>query len=88
VEDLLGRFDGARTTGTLAAIPEPLSDRELTVLRFLPTALSVPQIADELFVSPNTVRTHIKRIYRKLDVGTRKDALDRARELRLIGGRR
>ena len=63
---------------------EPLSERERAVLRLLPALLSNPEIAGELFVSVNTVKTHIKTIYRKLDVTSRRDAVARARELRLI----
>ena len=63
---------------------EPLSERERAVLRLLPALLSNPEIAGELFVSVNTVKTHIKTIYRKLDVTSRRDAVIRARELRLI----
>jgi LuxR family maltose regulon positive regulatory protein len=63
---------------------EPLSERERAVLRLLPALLSNPEIASELFVSVNTVKTHIKTIYRKLDVTSRRDAVVRARELRLI----
>jgi LuxR family maltose regulon positive regulatory protein len=63
---------------------EPLSERERAVLRLLPALLSNPEIAAELFVSINTVKTHIKTIYRKLDVTSRRDAVIRARELRLI----
>jgi len=63
---------------------EPLSERERAVLRLLPALLSNPEIASELYVSVNTVKTHIKTIYRKLDVTSRRDAVVRARELRLI----
>jgi ATP/maltotriose-dependent transcriptional regulator MalT len=52
------------------------------VLRLLPTLLSYPEIAGELFVSVNTVKTHVKTIYRKLDATSRRDAVTRARELR------
>ena len=67
-----------------AGLPEPLSDRERAVLRLLPTLLSYPEIGGELFVAANTVKTHVKSIYRKLDVGSRRDAVARARALRLI----
>ena len=63
---------------------DPLSDRELTVLRFLPTMMSNAEIASELFVSVNTVKTHLKHIYRKLDVSERRDAVRRGRELHLL----
>jgi LuxR family maltose regulon positive regulatory protein len=63
---------------------DPLSDRELEVLRLLNTDLSAPEIADELVVSANTVRTHIKRIYSKLDVHSRYEAVARAKELGLL----
>jgi LuxR family transcriptional regulator, maltose regulon positive regulatory protein len=63
---------------------EPLSERELTVLRFLPTMMSNAEIAAEMFVSVNTVKTHLKHIYRKLDVSDRRDAVRRGRELRLL----
>ncbi|MDH4207458.1 MAG: tetratricopeptide repeat protein, partial [Anaerolineae bacterium] len=65
-------------------LPEPLSERELEVLRLLNTSLSSTEMADELFVSVNTVRTHIRSIYAKLDVHSRYQAVDRARELNLL----
>jgi LuxR family maltose regulon positive regulatory protein len=63
---------------------EPLSDRERAVLRLMPTILANGEIAGELFVSVNTVKTHLRSIYRKLDVGSRREAVARARELRLL----
>ena len=63
---------------------EPLSEREAAVLRFLPTMMSNGEIAAELFVSVNTVKTHLKSIYRKLDVPDRREAVRRARELELL----
>ena len=62
---------------------EPLSERELDVLRLLGTDLGGPDIARELVVSLNTVRTHTKNIYAKLDVNNRRAAVRRARELGL-----
>ena len=67
------------------ALRDPLTERELTVLRFLPTMMSNAEIADELYVSVNTVKTHVKHLYRKLDVRDRRSAIRRARELRLLG---
>ncbi len=68
---------------------EPLSERELDVLRLLGTDLGGPEIARELIVSLNTVRTHTKNIYAKLGVNNRRAAVRRARELDLsrTGGR-
>jgi LuxR family maltose regulon positive regulatory protein len=74
----------ARDCGAPPGLLEPLSEREHAVLRLLPTLLSYPEIAGELFVSVNTVKTHVKTIYRKLDATSRRDAVTRARELRLI----
>ncbi len=67
---------------------EDLSPAELRVLRFLPTNLSRPEIASELSVSPNTVSTHLRTIYAKLQVRDRSSAVQRARELRLLADRR
>ena len=64
--------------------PTELSPGELRVLQYLPTNLSRPEIADKLSVSPNTVSTHLRRIYAKLQVGDRSSAVQRARELRLL----
>ena len=63
---------------------EPLSQRELEVLRLLNTELSGPEIARELVVALSTVRTHTKRIYSKLNVTNRRAAVKRAKELNLI----
>jgi LuxR family maltose regulon positive regulatory protein len=67
---------------------EELSPGELKVLRYLPTNLSRPEIARELSVSVNTVGTHIRSIYAKLQVRDRSSAVRRARELRLLAASR
>jgi len=67
---------------------EELSPGELRVLRYLPTNLSRPEIAGELSVSLNTVSTHVRSIYAKLQVRDRSSAVQRARELRLLAGAR
>jgi LuxR family transcriptional regulator, maltose regulon positive regulatory protein len=67
---------------------EELSPGELKVLRYLPTNLSRPEIASELSVSLNTVSTHIRSIYAKLQVRDRSSAVQRARELRLLAAGR
>lgn len=66
-------------------LAEELSEAELRVARYLPSNLKAPEIAAELFVSANTVRTHLRHVYAKLDVHNRSEAVDRARELRLLG---
>jgi LuxR family maltose regulon positive regulatory protein len=63
---------------------EPLSQAETRVLRFLPTSLSAPEIARELYVSVNTVRTHMRHLYDKLGAHRRLEAIDRARALGLL----
>ena len=63
---------------------EPLSKRELTVLGYLETMLSNEEIAAELFLSTNTIKTHTKSIYRKLGVTRRRHAVSQARAMRLI----
>jgi LuxR family maltose regulon positive regulatory protein len=67
-----------------APLVDPLTGRELQVLRLLTTRLSSTEIAQQLFLSPNTVRSHIKNIYSKLNVHSRRDALDRASDLGLL----
>ena len=67
-----------------STILEPLSERELEVLRLLATDLSSTDIAQQLVVSTNTVRSHIKSIYGKLNVHQRHAALERAKELGLL----
>ena len=63
---------------------EPLTDSEIRVLRYLPTNLSTPEIANELYVSPNTVKTHIRNLYAKLGTHSRAEAVAQARALGLL----
>jgi LuxR family maltose regulon positive regulatory protein len=63
---------------------DPLSERELEVLRLLATDLSGPELARHLVVSLNTVRTHTRNVYSKLGVSGRRAAVTRARELNLL----
>ena len=83
--ELVRRLEG----GSSARVPpaellEPLSAREGEVLHFLPTMMSNADIAAELYVSVNTVKTHVKSIYRKLEVTRRQDAVRRARQLHIL----
>jgi DNA-binding CsgD family transcriptional regulator len=71
-----------RATGRDAATA--LSDRELAVLQFLPTRLTNQEIGEQLYVSLNTVKTHLKSLYRRLDVRSRDEAVVRARQLGLL----
>jgi LuxR family maltose regulon positive regulatory protein len=85
-DELLAELDGESGSddGPVPPLLEPLSERELAVLRFLPTMLSNAEIAAEMFVSANTVKTHLKHVYRKLDVTDRRQAVRRGRELHLL----
>jgi LuxR family maltose regulon positive regulatory protein len=65
-------------------LQEPLSEAELRVVRHLPSNLKATEIASELCVSPNTIRTHLRHIYAKLDAHTRSEAVTRARRLGLL----
>ncbi|WP_228562785.1 helix-turn-helix transcriptional regulator [Catenulispora rubra] len=81
-----GAVPATAATAGLGSGPVPeLSATELRVLRYLPTNLSRPEIASELSVSVNTVSTHVRRIYAKLQATDRSSAVQRARELHLLG---
>jgi LuxR family maltose regulon positive regulatory protein len=83
--DILDVLRGSSVTGEDSAWPvAELSASELRVLRYLPTNLSRHEIAGELSISVNTVSTHLRRIYGKLGVSDRTEAVDRARDLRLL----
>jgi LuxR family maltose regulon positive regulatory protein len=71
-------------SGTRPIVTDELTAREVTVLTLLPTGLSTREIADELGISRDTVKTHSKRIYQKLGVSSRRDAVARGRELGLL----
>lgn len=65
-------------------LPEPLTPAERRVLELLPTHLTDAQMAEQLYVSRNTIKTHVRSLYRKLEVSSRADAVGRARELGLL----
>jgi LuxR family transcriptional regulator, maltose regulon positive regulatory protein len=79
-----GRTPAAPAAGPPEQLCEPLSQAEARVLRLMQTSLSAPEIARELYVSVNTVRTHMRHLYDKLDAHRRLEALDRARALGLL----
>jgi LuxR family maltose regulon positive regulatory protein len=82
--DLLSGHAPAARPEDVESLREPLSESELRVLRYLPTNLRAPEIAGELFVSLNTIRTHQRHLYTKLGVHSRADAVKRARDLGLL----
>jgi LuxR family maltose regulon positive regulatory protein len=82
LDTLAGRAAPQRESG--APLRDELSDAELRVVRYLPSNLTANEIASELVVSTNTVRTHMRHIYAKLDAHTRSEAVARARELGLV----
>jgi LuxR family maltose regulon positive regulatory protein len=86
IADILSLLAGNRPAPPAGSPPplEPLSDSEIRVLRYLPTHLSAPQIASELYVSHNTVRTHMRHLYAKLGAHRRLEAVERARALGLL----
>jgi LuxR family maltose regulon positive regulatory protein len=65
----------------VVSLAEPLTEREVAVLRLLGGSLSVREIGQELYVSANTVKTHTQAIYRKLGVSTRHDAVEQGKQL-------
>ncbi len=88
--DVLDVLHGSSPAKEQPLLPsaEELSPGELKVLRYLPTNLTRPEIAGELSVSLNTVSTHLRSIYAKLQVRDRSSAVQRARELRLLAAGR
>ncbi len=80
---LAGRDPGSPLTRALR-LREPLSHAESRVLRYLPTKLSAPEIADELYLSVNTVKTHMRHLYDKLGAHRRHEAVEQARALGLL----
>jgi LuxR family maltose regulon positive regulatory protein len=65
-------------------LSEALSPAEARVLRYLPTLLSLREIGDELYLSVNTIKVHVRHIYAKLEVHSRRRAAERARALGLL----
>lgn len=90
VDKIIEMCGGSAESGGVAeefdvvAADQVLTERELAVLRYLPTMYKASEIAADLFVSVNTVKTHQQSIYRKLGVSTRRDAVDRARQRKLL----
>jgi LuxR family maltose regulon positive regulatory protein len=85
VHDLLRAADSAGAVpDDIPELVEPLSARELELLRLLASGLSTSEIAGQLFITPGTARNHLKSIFGKLDVHSRVQAVERARALRML----
>jgi LuxR family maltose regulon positive regulatory protein len=90
IQGLLAGNGSERPPGSQAGwarsrgLDEQLTHSEIRVLRYLPTHLTAPEIADELFLSVNTVSTHTRHLYAKLGVHGRHEAVERARALGLL----
>jgi LuxR family transcriptional regulator, maltose regulon positive regulatory protein len=88
VSELAGLFGEVEEAAPASAGPpwpgEPLTKSETRVLRYLPTHMGAPEIAAELYLSANTVKTHLRHLYRKLGVHSRREAVQRARAIGLL----
>ena len=88
VSEILAMVAGAKRRGASQRAQdadfEPLSESEARILRYLPTNLSAPEIAHDLYLSVNTVKTHLRHLYAKLGVNRRSEAVERARALGLL----
>ncbi len=86
ISTILDTLEGhaAPQRGPAAPLRDELSEAELRVVRFLPSNMTAAEIASELVVSTNTVRTHMRHFYAKLDAHSRSEAVARARELGLV----
>ena len=83
--DVIGGTAGSAVDAPVVALTEPLSASEERVLGYLPSNLSAAEIAGELVVSVNTVKTHMHHLYRKLDAHNRSEAVEMARRMGLLG---
>ena len=81
---ILDRFDGRLPHGITAASGVALTEAELAVLRFLPSHMTNQEIAESLFLSINTIKTHLSSVYRKLGVTSRRQAIAQGRRLDLL----
>ena len=84
---ILGQAEGTPWASSAPDTTQPLSEAEIRVLRYLPLDLSVPEIAGQLSLSVNTIRTHMRHIYDKLQAHRRREVVARARTLGLLASR-
>jgi LuxR family maltose regulon positive regulatory protein len=87
VASLSGHASGSQPPGEQAWPVEPLTNSETRVLHYLPTYMGVPEIAAALYLSAHTVKTHVRHLYRKLGVHSRREAVQRARALGLLAAK-
>lgn len=83
---VLREFQGPHVNEELQGMISPISNREAEILELLYRGLNISQIAEQLFISPHTVHTHIKKIYTKLHVNSRSQAIYEAVQKKLIKG--
>jgi LuxR family transcriptional regulator, maltose regulon positive regulatory protein len=81
---ILDRFDGRLSRPAASQPAALLTDSEVAVLRFLPSHMTNQEIAESLFLSINTIKTHLSSVYRKLGVANRRQAIAQARRLELL----
>lgn len=84
INKILAAFDASKYSHKVVGMDEALSRREIDVLKLIATGLTNKEIAEKLFISLNTVRTHTKNINSKLDVHTRVQAIAQAKKLGLL----
>jgi LuxR family transcriptional regulator, maltose regulon positive regulatory protein len=87
IHDLIARAEPSLSSREPELPPDELSDAETRVLRYLPTHMTAAEIAGELYVSANTVKTHMRHLYTKLGVHRRSEAIERARAVGLLATR-
>jgi LuxR family maltose regulon positive regulatory protein len=81
---ILDRFDGRLSRPAATQPAALLTDSELAVLRFLPSHMTNQEIAESLFLSINTIKTHLSSVYRKLGVANRRQAIAQGRRLEML----
>jgi LuxR family maltose regulon positive regulatory protein len=84
LDTVLVNYQAKRTSEKTRQLLEPLSERETDVLRYLRTNMTTPEIATEMMIGVNTVRTHIKNLYQKMGVHKRSEAVRFARNNNLF----
>jgi LuxR family maltose regulon positive regulatory protein len=80
----LHRLERRSAAAPRGAAGEPLTEREVTVLQLLRGTLSLREIGQQLYLSPNTVKTHATAVYRKLGVSTRQEAIARGHDIGIL----